>query len=60
MQAFDYVAPSSVQEAVAVLAKHGAAARVLAGGTDIIIQAREGPAMSPSWSTSKASPKPPS
>jgi carbon-monoxide dehydrogenase medium subunit len=42
MQAFDYVAPSSVQEAVSVLAKHGAAARVLAGGTDIIIQAREG------------------
>jgi carbon-monoxide dehydrogenase medium subunit len=42
MQPFDYVAPSSVQEAVAVLAKHGAAARVLAGGTDIIIQAREG------------------
>lgn len=42
MQAFDYVAPSSVQEAVAVLAKHGASARVLAGGTDLIIQAREG------------------
>lgn len=42
MQAFDYVAPSSVQEAVSVLAKHGPAARVLAGGTDIIIQAREG------------------
>lgn len=42
MQAFDYVAPGSVQEAVAVLAKHGAAARVLAGGTDLIIQAREG------------------
>jgi len=42
MQAFDYVAPSSVQEAVAVLAKHGAAARVLAGGTELIIQAREG------------------
>ncbi len=42
MQAFDYVAPATVQEAVAVLAKHGAAARVLAGGTDLIIQAREG------------------
>lgn len=42
MQAFDYVAPATVQEAVAVLAKHGPAARVLAGGTDIIIQAREG------------------
>lgn len=42
MQAFDYVAPGSVQEAVGVLAKHGPAARVLAGGTDLIIQAREG------------------
>src|SRR5512135_3528179 len=42
MQAFDYVAPATVADAVAVLAKHGAAARVLAGGTDVIIQAREG------------------
>lgn len=42
MQAFDYIAPSTVQEAVALLAKHGAGARVLAGGTDLIIQAREG------------------
>jgi CO/xanthine dehydrogenase FAD-binding subunit len=41
MSAFDYVAPSSVEDAVAVLAEHGAAARVLAGGTDIIIQQRE-------------------
>jgi carbon-monoxide dehydrogenase medium subunit len=42
MQAFEYVAPASLDEAVAVLKQHGAAARVLAGGTDIIIQAREG------------------
>lgn len=42
MQAFDYVAPATVQEAVAVLAKHGPAARILAGGTDLIVQAREG------------------
>ena len=42
MQAFDYVAPGTVDEAVSVLAKHGPAARVLAGGTDLIIQAREG------------------
>ncbi len=42
MQAFDYVAPATVADAVAVLAEHGAAARVLAGGTDVIIQAREG------------------
>jgi carbon-monoxide dehydrogenase medium subunit len=41
MSAFEYVAPSTLDEAVAVLAKHGAAARVLAGGTDLIIQQRE-------------------
>jgi len=42
MQAFDYVAPTTLDEAVAVLKRHGRSARVLAGGTDIIIQSREG------------------
>ena len=42
MQAIEYVAPASLDEAVGVLAKHGELARVLAGGTDVIIQAREG------------------
>jgi carbon-monoxide dehydrogenase medium subunit len=42
MQDFGYVAPTSLDDAVAVLARHGASARVLAGGTDIIIQTREG------------------
>jgi carbon-monoxide dehydrogenase medium subunit len=37
-----YEAPRSVDEAVAVLAKHGAAARVLAGGTDLLVQMRSG------------------
>ena len=41
MASFDYVAPASLQEAVAALKQHGEAARVLAGGTDLIIQARE-------------------
>jgi carbon-monoxide dehydrogenase medium subunit len=42
MRPFDYVAPASLDEAVAVLKQHGTGARVLAGGTDIIIQTREG------------------
>jgi xanthine dehydrogenase FAD-binding subunit len=42
MKDFGYVAPNSIDDAVAVLTKHGDAARVLAGGTDIIIQTREG------------------
>ena len=37
-----YEAPRSVDEAVAALAKHGAAARVLAGGTDLLVQMRSG------------------
>jgi CO/xanthine dehydrogenase FAD-binding subunit len=41
MSGFDYVAPRSLDEAVAVLAERGASARVLAGGTDLIIQERE-------------------
>jgi carbon-monoxide dehydrogenase medium subunit len=39
---FDYSAPVSVQEATTLLAKHGDQARMLAGGTDIIVQLREG------------------
>jgi len=43
MEAFAYIAPSSVDEAVAMLAKHarkGHRAQVLAGGTDLLVQLR--------------------
>jgi carbon-monoxide dehydrogenase medium subunit len=39
---FDYAAPQSVAEAVALLAEHGERARVLAGGTDLLVQMRAG------------------
>jgi len=42
LQAFDYAAAQSVDEAVALLAQHGEQARPLAGGTDIIVAVREG------------------
>lgn len=42
MQAFDYVAAQTVDEAVSLLAAKGDQARVLAGGTDLIVQVREG------------------
>jgi carbon-monoxide dehydrogenase medium subunit len=42
LQAFDYVVARSVDEAVSLLAQHGDQARVLAGGTDVIVQVREG------------------
>jgi carbon-monoxide dehydrogenase medium subunit len=41
MQAKHYVAPSSVDEAVAALQSGNGSARALAGGTDVIIQVRE-------------------
>ncbi len=41
MQDVKYAKASSVDEAIDLLAKGGATARVLAGGTDIIVQARE-------------------
>jgi carbon-monoxide dehydrogenase medium subunit len=40
--AFEYAAPKTVAEAVALLAEKGDRARVLAGGTDLIVQVREG------------------
>lgn len=42
MRAIEYAAPTTIDDAVAILARHGSAARVLSGGTDIIVQAREG------------------
>ncbi|MEM7231373.1 MAG: xanthine dehydrogenase family protein subunit M [Planctomycetota bacterium] len=42
MKDFEYIAPSTVEEAVAVRERHGERARVLAGGTDILVQLREG------------------
>jgi CO/xanthine dehydrogenase FAD-binding subunit len=42
MRSFDYQAPTSVEEAVALLAAKGERARPLAGGTDILVQVRRG------------------
>lgn len=42
MKAIDYAAPRTVAEAVNLLAAKGDRARVLAGGTDILVQVREG------------------
>ena len=42
MRPFGYERPSSLADAIALLAEHGARARVLAGGTDLIIRLRDG------------------
>ena len=42
MRPIEYVAPTTVEEAVAVLVEKGEAARPLAGGTDILVQLRGG------------------
>src|SRR5688500_4295767 len=36
MQPFEYAAPASVDDAVALLARHGAEAKVLAGGQSLV------------------------
>jgi CO/xanthine dehydrogenase FAD-binding subunit len=41
MRAFTYERPTEVAEAVALLAEHGDEARILAGGTDLIIGLRD-------------------
>jgi carbon-monoxide dehydrogenase medium subunit len=42
VNAFKYAAPKTLAEASSLLAQHGERARVLAGGTDLIVQIREG------------------
>jgi CO/xanthine dehydrogenase FAD-binding subunit len=42
MRAFSYERPSHLGDAVALLAEHGAEARPLSGGTDLIIRLRDG------------------
>jgi carbon-monoxide dehydrogenase medium subunit len=41
VQALDYAAPRTLDEAISLLRSGGDTARVLAGGTDVIVQARE-------------------
>lgn len=41
MRAIQYAAPQSLQDAVALLNQFGPRARILAGGTDLIVQVRE-------------------
>ncbi|MCB0061659.1 MAG: xanthine dehydrogenase family protein subunit M [Caldilineaceae bacterium] len=42
MQAFDFVAAQSVDEVIGLLAEKGDMARVLSGGTDLLVALREG------------------
>ena len=42
MRAFRYERPSNLADAVALLTEHGPEARLLAGGTDLIIRLRDG------------------
>jgi carbon-monoxide dehydrogenase medium subunit len=42
LQAFDYATARSIEEAVSLLSKHDGQAHVLSGGTDLLVQLREG------------------
>ena len=42
LQAFDYVKAGSVSEVISLMAQHNGKARVLAGGTDLLVALREG------------------
>ena len=42
MRRFDYYRPASIAEAVSVFREHGEGGRILAGGTDLLVQIKEG------------------
>lgn len=44
MRTFAYARPTTLAEAVAILEEHGPGARLLAGGTDLVIRLRDGTA----------------
>ncbi len=37
---FNYLKPATIEEAIALLSKHDGKARVIAGGTDLLVQVR--------------------
>ncbi|MEW6667308.1 MAG: xanthine dehydrogenase family protein subunit M [Thermodesulfobacteriota bacterium] len=39
---FDYLEPKTVEEAISLLEKHNGRAKVIAGGTDLMVQVRDG------------------
>lgn len=45
MRAFDLVSATNAQHAAALLAEHGSAARLLAGGTDLLVELKEAAAV---------------
>jgi CO/xanthine dehydrogenase FAD-binding subunit len=42
MQKFEYLMPTTVDEAISLLVSHGERARYIAGGTDVMVKVREG------------------
>jgi CO/xanthine dehydrogenase FAD-binding subunit len=42
MQKFEYLMPTTVDEAISLLVSHGERARYIAGGTDVIVKVKEG------------------
>jgi carbon-monoxide dehydrogenase medium subunit len=42
MHSFDYLRPETLDEALAILAEHGPSARLLSGGTDLLVRLRLG------------------
>lgn len=42
MKEFEYFAPTSIQEALSLLGQYGERAKVLAGGTDLVLMMRDG------------------
>ena len=42
LPSFDYVRPSSSEEAISLLSRHGESARLMMGGTDLLVRLRDG------------------
>jgi carbon-monoxide dehydrogenase medium subunit len=56
VKSFEYLRPESLDELLALMREHGPRARLLAGGTDLLVRVRKGPAFADGFGEARGTP----